>query len=398
MSITPSKQQGQAIKDIAEWFKFGTKPYFYLAGYAGSGKTTIAKIAVEECGIDPDSGLVCYGAYTGKAALMMRRNGLYKATTIHKLIYIPIPMPDGSVRFEINNSSIVKQCRLVVLDECSMIDDQMAIDLLKLCAQNPGQPTKILVLGDPGQLPPIKDEGMFTREDPDFFLSEIHRQAKDNPIILMATLARQGEKIPEGDYKQVVHIKKEDLSISDILKNDQVITGKNTTRLFLNQMIKDELGFTEVLPMQKGVKLVCLKNEHNLGLLNGMLFETSGGGRVSNSRFYFWQMVKSLDIVVANIGELNPYYVNNELSIQTGWFYDYIKKRTPKEIKIERDATSGNTQFDFGYAITCHKSQGSQWDRVLIYDDGFGMWDKDLRKKWMYTAITRAANELIIAS
>ena len=100
-------------------------------------------------------------------------------------------------RFALNPQSDAAHAKLIVLDEVSMVGEEMARDLMSF-----GKP--ILVLGDPGQLPPIKGEGAFTKDAPDIMLTEIHRQAGESAIIRLATMARQGEPIGFGQYDTFV--------------------------------------------------------------------------------------------------------------------------------------------------------------------------------------------------
>ena len=246
-SFTPSDLQARAIREIKDWFLHRTaeQQVFRVFGYAGVGKTTLTRHAIDELGLEtmtkePNGSGGCladgvlYAAFTGKAALVMTRKGT-PASTIHSLIYrvseatpeeierveqeiaeirAKLPTLDPAVRlfeesrlrsleirldniheprFVFNGQSLVRDAALIVLDEVSMVGDDMARDLLAF-----GKP--ILVLGDPGQLPPIRGEGAFTKAQPDVMLTEIHRQAGESAIIRLATMARQGLPIPYGEH------------------------------------------------------------------------------------------------------------------------------------------------------------------------------------------------------
>src|SRR4029079_10876095 len=168
-------------------------------------------------------------------------------------------------RFALNPQSDAAHARLIVLDEVSMVGEDMARDLMSF-----GKP--ILVLGDPGQLPPIKGEGAFTKDAPDIMLTEIHRQAGESAIIRLATMARNGEPIGFGQYDTFVwKMRKMDVTPEQCLRGGQVICGLNATRLGLNNAMRRAAGFSDgYLPTGGGEKLICLKNQNDLGLINGM--------------------------------------------------------------------------------------------------------------------------------
>ncbi len=221
MSVSLSPLQARAIEAIRDWYlhRRQEQQVFRLFGYAGTGKTTITAMAIEALGLAPMTagamGGVLFAAFTGKAALVMTRKGT-PAQTIHSLIYrvseatpeeiarveedlanlrreLPRMAPSErdfaririrqlelrledihQPRFLINDQSILRDADLLVLDEVSMVGEEMARDLLAF-----GKP--ILVLGDPGQLPPIKGQGYFTEASPDVMLIEVHRQAQRHP-------------------------------------------------------------------------------------------------------------------------------------------------------------------------------------------------------------------------
>ena len=200
-------------------------------------------------------------------------------------------------RFALNPQSDAAHARLIVLDEVSMVGEEMARDLMSF-----GRP--ILVLGDPGQLPPIKGEGAFTRDAPDIMLTEIHRQAGESAIIRLATMARQGEPIGFGQHDAFVwKMRKMDVTPEQALRSGQVICGMNATRLQLNNAMRAAAGFGgSWLPSGSGEKIICLKNQNDLGLINGMFvtlddvvdegslfFSASGDRRGGQSYRATWQ-------------------------------------------------------------------------------------------------------------
>lgn len=405
-------QQQQAADKITEWYNghrnnaLGDNPIFRLFGYAGTGKTTTIRHIIEQLGI---RSTTIFGAYTGKAAMVMRKHGL-PATTIHSMIYTPVP-PDkeecnklqkqlqsatdvdeknrlrkelkekGKVHFELREkeNSVLDNANLIVLDECSMVNDEMLEDLLSF-------DVPILVLGDPGQLPPIEGEGALTRVSPDFLLTEIHRQALDNPIIDFANRARQGIFIPKIKLGTSSHVIQGGMQSDEVLSFDQILCGKNATRQKLNQRLRQLKGFDDIYPVV-GDKLICLKNDAEHGLFNGMLCEVVGRKELFDTSIEL-EIYRETD----DRDEADPITVRALRAV----FESYHDKDAMDNVKWwERSNTN---EFDFGYAITVHKAQGSQWDKVLLWDDKFFVWDRKERKRWLYTGITRAVESVTIAS
>jgi exodeoxyribonuclease-5 len=183
-----SPQQDAALAAVARWLKAGEPRVFRLFGYAGTGKTTLARHIAESAGGD-----VAFAAFTGKAAHVMRGKGCKGATTIHSLIYRTRGEDENGPTFTLNDDSAAGKSALIVIDECSMVDEEIGRDLLSF-----GKP--VLVLGDPAQLPPIAGGGFFTSAEPDVMLTEVHRQAFDDPIIRMSMIVREGGA-REGDLR-----------------------------------------------------------------------------------------------------------------------------------------------------------------------------------------------------
>src|SRR6516164_1379029 len=256
--------QNEALKSVSEWLKagpgsIGTPQVFRLFGYAGTGKTTLARHIAEQA-----DGDVKFAAFTGKAASVMRGKGCRGASTIHGLIYRARESGEEIPSFDLWDESPAAKASLIVIDECSMVDAELGRDLLSF-----GVP--VLVLGDPAQLPPIQGGGFFTDAEPDAMLTEVHRQAADDPIIHMSMAVREGEWLEPGRYGDSEVVRKAALDPARVLDADQVLVGRNATRRAYNTRLRERRGFTDPLP-QADDKLVCLRNNRRKGLFNGGLW------------------------------------------------------------------------------------------------------------------------------
>lgn len=256
----------------------------------------------------------------------------------------------------------------ILVHNCSMVDATMGADL-----ESFGVP--ILALGDPEQLPPIYGQGYFTERKPDIMLTEIHRQALDNPIIQMAQMVREGKPLALGNYGSSRVVDKQ-LESEDVLRHNIILTGLRKTKKACDDRCRTLLEKTGKLPVA-GDRLMCVKNNHNLGILNGQMWTAvsdavpMGGGTVS----LHIQDENGIEMAVSACEKL---------------FYGQPLQRWEHEEDIE--------EFEYSYAITVHKAQGSQWDHVLLFDqkDKFPMWNERDRRRWLYTGITRAAESVTV--
>ena len=410
-----SPQQDAALKAVDNWYNNSSKQVFHLFGYAGTGKTTLAKYLAEDIGDN-----VLFAAYTGKAAHVLQTKGCHNASTIHSLIYhsrdqsrsrleelqkeladLVVSMKDmepeyienhpkvrglerdikeeaenaSQPMFVLNSDSDVKRADLVVIDECSMVDGIMGPDLLSFG-------TPVLVLGDPAQLPPVGAAGYFTENVvPDIMLDEIHRQAKESSIIRMATDVRMGKSLQLGDWGDNCHVYPTGTKLEQerILAYDQILVGKNKTRHASNKKLRLMHGYEGEYPVI-GERLVCLRNNSELGLLNGAIFNVTGVSGVMDGKVHM--TVRSVD---------NP--LSGDVEV-TALEHHFVGRA--EELKTQYWLRSEGQEFDYGYALTVHKSQGSQWDSVAVFDESWG--SKESRQRWLYTAITRAAQDVTVVN
>ncbi|ADZ69394.1 ATP-dependent DNA helicase [Polymorphum gilvum] len=368
-----SAQQDKALTEAAAWLKRGDRQVFRLFGYAGTGKTTLARHLAE--GVDGD---VCFGAFTGKAAHVLRQKGCADAGTIHSLIYRPRAAKeedemgeddaDPGPQFALKRDSAAAGARLIVIDECSMVDEELGRDLLSFG-------TPVLVLGDPAQLPPVKGGGYFTEAEPDVMLTEVHRQAQDNPIVRLSMTIREGGDLAYGSYGDSRVISRKEIGKERILAADQVLVGTNRTRRLYNNRIRELKGFTTPMPAV-GDKLVCLRNDKTKGLLNGGLWTVKRLRPPQGNTLRF-------DV----LPEDEPGKQAVQVKVLPAMFEDGAEQ-IPYAIRRKAD------EFDYGYALTVHKAQGSQWDDVVLFDESFAF--RDHRERWLYTAVTRAAETITV--
>lgn len=420
--------QGGALNKIEKWLLVPVTDaqVFRLFGYAGTGKTTLLRYGLAQWGREIGADTLA-ATFTGKAALVMTRNGVI-AQTIHSLIYLPQQPTEQEIKefklkiekmkielageknsdlriklqievtaaevklkhmydpdWTINDDSILRDATLLILDEVSMVNEKMATDLLSFGV-------KVLVLGDPGQLPPINGAGAFTNQQPDVMLTEIHRQAQENPIIRLSMMAREGKNIPYGIYSDnVMKLSWGDIDPKEFIKADQVITGMNKTRMWLNNIMLRASGYTGPFPTGQGEKIICLKNDRKIGIVNGqfLTFEKIDSIREVHGGC----MIARADVTTEDGKNVGMH------TIYLGHYLDHVQFDPERE---ERDTfiKRGMVESTWGYALTVHKAQGSGWGNVIFFDDGMfsRSRNQDDRNRLVYTAITRAENGLLIVA
>jgi exodeoxyribonuclease-5 len=381
-----SKEQKLALDHLIAWYFDEKKsPFITLGGYAGTGKTTlIATFRQELYEISKDLK-VAFCAYTGKAARVLKnaliaQKAVYKGDTvgtIHSLIYSPITNSNEEIVGWERKEKIALS--LIIIDEASMIDEAIWNDLLSY-------KVPIIAVGDHGQLPPIN--GSFNLMNaPQYKLEQIHRQKQGNPIIELSIMARQTGIIPVGNYgKNVVKVARNSSEAQDIMDdilgnyNSEllVLCGYNNTRVKLNKFIRSRLEIMDEAP-QKNDRVICLRNNHQKHILNGMT-GTIASIHESTEKTY-----------VAKID-----FDDDDKQFQGNILAEQFNSTQPMNFTSQRSKTLRADLFDFGYAMTVHKAQGSQAKRVILFEERFKQMDDNMWKRWLYTAITRAEEELFI--
>jgi exodeoxyribonuclease V len=390
-------QQQEAVSRAQAWYENPDGPQvFRCFGPAGTGKTTIAKMFAKIV-----EGRVIFACFTGKAAYVLNQKGCYGAMTIHSLIYIPSSKSAAILRelqkeyieseqrgatprvlqrlkeaiqeeqenvkrpsFSLNNDSDLKKARLLIVDEVSQVNEIMGKDLESFGV-------KILVLGDTAQLPPVKGGGYFTNVKPDYLLTEVHRQAKDSPILHLATEVREGRGLQNA--KPGMILPKGHLEISDLDRCDQVLVGTHVSRKYINAEMRKFKQYLSDLPVA-GDRIICTRNDRETGLLNGSQWMVLDS-HPDEYTDYLTLHIKSVDNDTQMVVEAHQ-----------GPFLD-------EEVPYW---SIRNAQcFEYAYAMTVHKAQGSQFDSVILIDESH-KFPSHQRRAWLYTGITRAARELKI--
>lgn len=400
MSIQLSPDQDKALNQILDWYlgethyqapglqKLG-KQTLTMGGYAGTGKTTILNEFRKRF-----HGTIAFLSLTGKAVMTMQSKidapGDY-IQTIHSFMYFPVVDEETKKiidwdRREMQNPAMPHDPRccphvdLIINDEAGMTDESLHAGLLSY-------KVPVLFVGDHGQLPPIKGS-LNLMENPEIRLEKIHRQSEGNPILKLADQARNFGSLKLGKYSDKVQVlRTADMGTGTLFSfltelmftpspDTLMITAKNIDRIKLNRTVL-KINDLPSTPFE-GARLICLRNNRKIGLFNGM-FVT----------------------VLANMGEGKERNTWLLKLLPDGTDYPLITEVSKDVFFCEKPAnldwrTTRGNWFDFGYAITCHKAQGSEAKRVFVIGSGFG--SAENKRRWLYTAVTRAQEELYVLS
>ena len=356
-------EQESCLDTLVKWVNSPSSPREYrLGGYAGTGKTTILRELRSRISRTHYSVV---SAFTGKAVNVLMRKQV-TAQTLHSLMYNPVEDRLGNITFE-KKSRLQDSPSLIIVDEASMLSTDLYNDLKSYG-------TKLLFVGDPGQLEPVGDNPNLMAHC-DLTLQKIHRQAEHSPIIQFATHIRTGGTPKyfqwKGPPQDALLIRDKAIPASVFLSATQSICAKNKTRQGLNLRIRLHEGRPERGILTLGEKLICLRNNRTLGVFNGMIF------------------------FVRELHSEGATYYECTVEDEGGNLFRRLKIwKEPFIMPLVQDIVPHlHAYCDYGYVITCHKAQGSEWDHVLVIDEWMppSVWEM---KRWRYTAITRAAKKL----
>ena len=388
MELTELQKKGLDI--AVQRYQDGEK-YTVISGYAGSGKSTLVKFIIAALQIPEEE--VGYACYTGKACNVLQKKGNKNVCTLHRLLYEHFPQKDGTF---FRRPKLEIEYSIVVVDECSMASKELIDQLLR-------HKVYVIFLGDPFQLPPINPaDDNHLLDNPHIFLHEIHRQAQESEIIRLSMDIREQKPLQLFNGKDVKIIRPTDLVDGMYMWADQILCAKNETRISINNEMREMFG-REGDP-QEGDKVICLKNEwgncdtNGDDLVNGTIGFLSKPFSQTMKYPYFINGGGSFDVVNTDIiSETGSTFFNMKLDktlILTGkegltWKTKWLLGKNPKTQWMVP------SEFTYGYAITCHKAQGSQWDKVLVIEENFPF-GKEEHARWLYTACTRAIDKLVI--
>lgn len=350
MSVTLSDEQTNALGSIQGFLARGGRQTFTLHGLAGSGKTTVlARVAAEN-----DSAILC--TLTGKAASVLRDKTGIPACTIHSAFYqLKEILRDKRGKRNMVWTDAYRSGELsggvILMDECSMVNEAIARDILNTGA-------KIVACGDPGQLPPVSGKQYF--DQPNFTLKEIHRQALESPIIRQAHAVRNGGSYASDGAFRVANVATDE----DLLAADVILTWTHKTRKAANAEMRRLKGYW-MPQVQVGEPIMCLRNVPDRGIYNGAVYRATR--KISE-------------------GDQGVY-------IEVDGMEAHVPTATFEGLRLANNNPETGVPFDFGYAMTVHKAQGSEWGKVVLLDEYRRPED---RARWLYTGITRASDSILV--
>lgn len=390
--MTLTEKQRKGLELAVQRYKAGEK-YTVIAGYAGTGKSTLVKFIIKALGIDQNE--VAYAAFTGKAAEVLRQKGNPNACTLHHLLYEFYPQKNGGFYRKPKDDLPFD---VVVVDEISMASKELIEQLFKY-------PIYVLCLGDPFQLPQIdKDADNHLLDNPHIFLDEIMRQAAESEIIQLSMAIRENKKIMPFKGKEVQIYHKNELIDGMLTWADQVLVAKNSTRIELNNKIR-EMNNRGPEP-EEGDKVICLRNywDDTSVQENALVNGTIGYIKDLKKRTIYIpsfcntkaKTMESLDIELAtpegdlfhDISTDYEMYFSGEVCIDWQDSFKINKKKQIVGDIIPRE-------FSYGYALTYWKAQGSEWDKVLVIEENFP-YNPTEHARALYTAVTRASKKLVL--
>lgn len=391
-----NEKQKQGLQIAVDRYNSGEKCTI-ISGYAGTGKSTLVKFIISALNVEDKD--VVYTSFTGKATQVLAKKGNTNTRTLHKLLFISHPKPDGTyIRIPVTTIPY----KIVVVDEVSMVPKS----LMEKLSSYPN--IYILCLGDPFQLPPInKNEDNHLLDHAHIFLDEVMRQAEGSEIVQLSMKIRNREPIGNYKGKQVQIFSRAELNTGMLQWADQILVATNDTRKKINAQMRDLLGHSG--DPEDGDKIICYRNywedecQGGSALVNGTIGTIKNGyssfeiipGMLNKLHYGQPRRVETLNCdFVEESGEVYPNLIMDKNMILTGektldWKTEYAVSQN----KLYKHLLP--YEFTYGYAITTHRAQGSEWDKVLVIEEKFPF-NEEEHARWLYTAVTRASEKLVL--
>lgn len=387
--IILNEQQERIKNEAVYWYHHSSEQVFEIDGLAGTGKSVLIGQILRELNLDVNQYLPM--SYTGQASIVMRTRGFYTAKSIHASLYEVIEVDDESdilaARFGARGkrkefklrSFIDPAIRLFFIDEAYMVPKWMVKDILSFGI-------KVIVAGDAHQLPPVGDDPAFLTGNNIHHLTQLMRQAENDPIVYLSHRASKGLPIHSGQYgNNVMVIDDCDFMPQMIGWANTLVCGTNKTRESLNAYVRQLAKFDGNFP-HYGERIICRKNNWEV-CVDGISLANGLAGTVVNNP----------DPSGFNG---NTFLVNFKPDLTDKVFYnvpvDYEYFIAPfnrkNEIKAGHNKWGFGELFDFSYALTTHLSQGAEYPNLVYFEEFLRY---DLQCQLNYTGITRAKQGLI---
>lgn len=382
--------QRRVFDAAMEWWKGARSEPFEISGPPGSGKTYLINTIVDYLGIARER--IAPLAYTGAAAINMRVHGMENAKTAHSWLYLPViqqlvdengkPIIDprtGKQKVVIKyvERESLPGIDLLIIDEGSTIPPNMRATIEK-------HHIPTIVAGDIDQLPPVHGKPAYLNDPRKIhFLTEIMRQAQDSGIVYISQMVKDGRQPHCGLWKDALVIHRNQLTLDMLLRSKIILCGRNVTRDYYNDFMRATYGFAGQLPMY-GERVVCRKNNWNVVTPDGINLTNGLLGMCINDPKYTYD--RKHDSFVLDFAPDMSTGVTSNVFHGLDCSYTYFTSDAKVREKLRNDPEIKTERFEFGYAITTHMSQGSEYDNGIYIEESL---NKSIDHKLNYVGVTR---------
>lgn len=382
--MTLTDEQEKVVQAAVHFYKNTSEQVFQFTGPPGTGKSVVLSEILRRLNLPLTE--VAPMAFTGAAAIVMRLKGLINAKTIHSWLYeaIESPLLDDNGQIIMDNylnrpimtlrfvPKDLTGIHLIIFDEGWTVPMHMRKHIMEIGA-------KVIVAGDPDQLPPVADEPAFFTSGKIYHLTQIMRQAAGSPIVYLANRAIKGLPIHTGLYGGVLVICQDELTDAMLQASPVVLCGKNVTRDHYNAYIRKNIMHCEGTLPHMGEKLICRQNNwaierDGISLTNGLTGIVTSNPDVSsyNGRSFRFNFVP----------DIAPNIVFPDILAD----YKYINAEKKVRDDIKQNGYHKDNLFEYGYTQTVHLAQGSQWTHGIYLEEYIR---PEINNHLNYTAITR---------